>query len=498
MDRDYTSITWDEAVRSYLIHLKAVRAPKTVLFYHARLRVLTSWAEEQGIPLERFGKRHMDEYLGWFYPYTAGGKQQTCLSNLHQVGTALSLYYEDYAESYPPIACETKDAGKVTWVKLLRAHIRNSSGSDPFLCPAKGIPADEQQTISSFGMNSALSGPFNGDTARAAAFQNQRVVVALADRGDADRLSLFSPYEDRMKKLDPPGNIKFRHGQRANVLYMDGHSASVSSGPWVSDPATWGGPLALQHAARGFVADTPVLKQIEDAFSRHDDAQARKAVEANPEKARQAFASILALWKENNGDAADKWLEGWGWQAGQFFRAVGHREFIQELDAEQSRRSQEELVKCEKAPWQHYESPLGFSLDMPSHWTVSTSESGRYRQSFIHSGTPYISLIVEKGTGYRPPASSVISWKGTDAELRRTYGSRYHLVALEPAVFVGSTASAWLFDLEKKSEPLVHKRMVGGFHGWDTYSLLCAAPARDYGRWQTVFDRIQQSFRFRW
>jgi hypothetical protein len=44
MTTAFTSETWEGALRSFLIHLKAVRAKKTVTFYGARLRQLSSHA----------------------------------------------------------------------------------------------------------------------------------------------------------------------------------------------------------------------------------------------------------------------------------------------------------------------------------------------------------------------------------------------------------------------------------------------------------------------
>ncbi len=63
MDTAFTSTTWEEALKSFLLHLKAVRAPKTVRFYATQLAGLTRWANLNNVPLERFGKRHLDEYL---------------------------------------------------------------------------------------------------------------------------------------------------------------------------------------------------------------------------------------------------------------------------------------------------------------------------------------------------------------------------------------------------------------------------------------------------
>jgi len=55
--------TWEEALREFLLHKEAAFSPKTVRYYRAQLITLVRWAETEDIPLDRFGKRHMDRYL---------------------------------------------------------------------------------------------------------------------------------------------------------------------------------------------------------------------------------------------------------------------------------------------------------------------------------------------------------------------------------------------------------------------------------------------------
>src|SRR5579871_2659669 len=63
MDTAFPSVSWEEALRGFLIHYQATRAAKTVRFYKTQLTGLIRWAEEHSIALESFGKRHLDEYL---------------------------------------------------------------------------------------------------------------------------------------------------------------------------------------------------------------------------------------------------------------------------------------------------------------------------------------------------------------------------------------------------------------------------------------------------
>ena len=63
MYTDFTSVTWDEALRSFAIHLKAVRASKTVIYYQNHVKLLARWCETRNLSIQAFGKRQLDEYL---------------------------------------------------------------------------------------------------------------------------------------------------------------------------------------------------------------------------------------------------------------------------------------------------------------------------------------------------------------------------------------------------------------------------------------------------
>ena len=59
----FTAVTWNEAARSFGIHIKATRAHTTYLFYINHINVLSRWADKQGISLNEFTKRRLDEFL---------------------------------------------------------------------------------------------------------------------------------------------------------------------------------------------------------------------------------------------------------------------------------------------------------------------------------------------------------------------------------------------------------------------------------------------------
>ena len=57
-----TSVSWGEALQEFLLHEQAIHAPKTVRFYKNQVGGVARWADQNGIPFEEFGKRHMDRY----------------------------------------------------------------------------------------------------------------------------------------------------------------------------------------------------------------------------------------------------------------------------------------------------------------------------------------------------------------------------------------------------------------------------------------------------
>ena len=60
---DFSVSSWSEALREFLVHIEATRAPKTLRYYKVQLGQLVSWSETNDVPFAHFGKRHLDRYL---------------------------------------------------------------------------------------------------------------------------------------------------------------------------------------------------------------------------------------------------------------------------------------------------------------------------------------------------------------------------------------------------------------------------------------------------
>lgn len=59
------TLGWEEAIVEFSYHLQATRSPQTLRFYKVQLRQFVKWADENQIPFQGFGKRHLDRYLAF-------------------------------------------------------------------------------------------------------------------------------------------------------------------------------------------------------------------------------------------------------------------------------------------------------------------------------------------------------------------------------------------------------------------------------------------------
>lgn len=139
------------------------------------------------------------------------GRRSQCMSNLKVLGTAVSMYSEDYDERLPPSS---------TWSEAIAPRVqiaakqRDYTGGEPFRCPATESPA-------SYGMNRALGGlPI-------AKIELPAATVLLFD-ADA-RVRSFSGGANDVARS--------RHMNSPNVAYTDGHVRPAR--PAALDQAQW-------------------------------------------------------------------------------------------------------------------------------------------------------------------------------------------------------------------------------------------------------------------
>jgi site-specific recombinase XerD len=82
-----SSVTWDEAVRGFYTHKKAVKAATTAIWYKRYATQLMKWAGSQNITLDSFTKRSLDEYLVF---RKDAGKSETTIHHDALVATVLT------------------------------------------------------------------------------------------------------------------------------------------------------------------------------------------------------------------------------------------------------------------------------------------------------------------------------------------------------------------------------------------------------------------------
>lgn len=428
-------------------------------------------------------------------PYTASGKQDICLNNVRSLAQAVAMYTSEHDGYFPPLDYGT-GAERTTWVTLLR----DKTDKGAFLCPSKGVSDEVRQ--SSYAMNPVLKA---GEQDAVHGEDMRPETVIFADRGDEHDVALFPPLPGWRANesinaasdgTQDGSNIAFNHKGTATVLFADGHAASRPPGVWLKELNTWGGTLAVKQSATNLKSRNLVLQQVQASLDSGDENAGAQVLSGNRYQARAGLNQVLALWKANNGDGADIETDKWGWQLARLWSGAGEKEMMGELEREQSRRSQAELSKVQNGTWEKHLSDYGFFVERPPNWEVETSEDDRYKRTYFRSGSPHISVQVEKGVRTVEGTDAPIDWNGMEGEQTAQVSNRYKRLQIGTATLSGEEAGLWSFEVERFGEPRLRKLYIGRSHRWDSYVIVCIAPASDWGQWKPVFDRMISKFTY--
>ena len=254
------------------------------------------------------------------YPYTAGGRSETCSSNLRALALALEQYRQDGDGLYPPVeyslakagskADDAKASKRVTWVTLLGQY---DDRRGDFVCPASSLGANEE-SLGSYGFNPALA------LRKANEVNDPAQVLLLADRGKRHDLALLPPFASWPAPAGETGsdgsvnaanflesvNLTFPHpgtggdaGGSATVLYGDGHveslaktvATSATGASSLRDMAPWGGTLVMEAALQRLLAQHPQWQSVAESKGKMDAALLRQA--------KSGVDEVLALWTQN-------------------------------------------------------------------------------------------------------------------------------------------------------------------------------------------------------
>lgn len=148
-------------------------------------------------------------------------RQASCLSNLKQLGAALTLYTEDYDGVYPRGQYWPWD-GSQTWVHVLEPYVKNTQ---VFRCPSQGSDAfGYGYNIAYWGAGDWLDG-MHGISDTMPVTESQVPLPAetiwVVDFGRYWGCGLEFGVE-------PP---KLRHNDGANVLFVDVHAKWLKETP---------------------------------------------------------------------------------------------------------------------------------------------------------------------------------------------------------------------------------------------------------------------------
>ena len=181
-----------------------------------------------------------------------------CVGNLHQLGLAGQLYWDDHggrAFSYRGPATNRGDLYWFGWLErgieghraFDRAHgaLYPYLGADPVaLCPALGYALRDFKRKATgaafgYGYNLHLSTPANAPSTRITALPHPSGTVFLADAAQVNTFQWPASPENPMLEefyyvntTEPTAH--FRHGHRANAVFVDGHigAETAVAGSW--------------------------------------------------------------------------------------------------------------------------------------------------------------------------------------------------------------------------------------------------------------------------
>jgi len=194
----------------------------------------------------------------------AEAQRAECASNLRQLGVATQLYWTDNREKSFPLWFGTDAAGKTWWFGWLdngadgqRAFELSSGalfpylhGNDVRLCPLLNPATDPQfqpkgtNTIFSYGCNRYIFAAPTASPANTSRISRPTETCLFADAASVDNFLqpqaelkefYWLDLETNYASANNYPNAHFRHAQRANVTFADGHVGMETMVPGSND-----------------------------------------------------------------------------------------------------------------------------------------------------------------------------------------------------------------------------------------------------------------------
>jgi prepilin-type N-terminal cleavage/methylation domain-containing protein/prepilin-type processing-associated H-X9-DG protein len=159
--------------------------------------------------------------------------QTQCLSNLRQIGMALLAYADDWRGRLPPYvtAARTEEHPGLNWTAWSFPYHNNPR---LLVCPS-GLGKPPETTVEGFrAYDGSYGWNYDGTQGNrgplANAIRQPSQVYLVVDSGDPCIIYGENTWENLMEELDLDWDSKLeganRHGDEANVCFVDGHVSS--------------------------------------------------------------------------------------------------------------------------------------------------------------------------------------------------------------------------------------------------------------------------------
>ena len=140
------------------------------------------------------------------------GRQAACVSNLHQLGLALSSYTIDYDEQFPTSKIAAVNTTNVAWAGQVHPHVQNTG---VFRCPTDDTPSANAPVVS-YGLNLNLAAA----SSLAALTAPSRTVLLFEVSGDTAQVTDYA--EGQTNGSNPPHFSASGNGLNGSLANLTG------------------------------------------------------------------------------------------------------------------------------------------------------------------------------------------------------------------------------------------------------------------------------------
>jgi prepilin-type processing-associated H-X9-DG protein/prepilin-type N-terminal cleavage/methylation domain-containing protein len=201
--------------------------------------------------------------MGGYRMYMSLATRAHCSNNLRQLSTAVQLYTADNNGFFPPYVKTSRDGGR-EWFFGKEAYQPGVGEGDreldreagplyPYIQSVGGVEICKGFNYGSalwkakfkgasygYGYNWVLGGRMKGNPMNVAHLRNAASVILMADCGQVNTFqSPASPGKPMIEEFyiinESFKTIHFRHGNKANILFVDGHVECLAPYPGTED-----------------------------------------------------------------------------------------------------------------------------------------------------------------------------------------------------------------------------------------------------------------------